>query len=385
MAKPQKFKDKWRVRWMDHTGKRNSRVFSSKSDAQFFLMERELETHQIRTGLKLPPAEIITFEQLADYWRKHRAAYKRSCKHDESILSTHLVPYFKNKAISAIKPIDAESLRQRLSGRSDKTIHNILTLLISMLNAAKDQGWINLVPKIKKPKITILEKDFRYFKSTEEIERFLRTAFIYDKNAYDLYAVAIHTGLRAGELGHLQFQDIDFDKNLIYVTGSWGGPTKSGQSRVVPLLPAIKNILVRRRNLAFSNHVFYNKRGNPLQPSDRIFQETFQTIATQAGFPKVKKYESYIPYINFHGLRHTFASHWVMKGHDLFKLQKVLGHQDVKMTQRYAHLSENAFNEMLKDGLNAIPDFNSQNIIQFDNSPVRISEQVNEYKYKTPI
>jgi site-specific recombinase XerD len=45
--------------------------------------------------------------------------------------------------------------------------------------------------------------------------------------------------------------------------------------------------------------------------------------------------------VRFHDLRHTFASHWVTKGGDLFKLQKILGHQ----TMRYAHLAPDAFKE----------------------------------------
>ena len=49
--------------------------------------------------------------------------------------------------------------------------------------------------------------------------------------------------------------------------------------------------------------------------------------------------------MRFHDLRHTFASQWVLKGGDLFKLQKILGHQSVQMTMRYAHLAPDAFRE----------------------------------------
>jgi len=47
--------------------------------------------------------------------------------------------------------------------------------------------------------------------------------------------------------------------------------------------------------------------------------------------------------IRFHDLRHTFASHWVLKGGDIFKLQKILGHADQQMVQRYAHLAPEAY------------------------------------------
>ena len=51
------------------------------------------------------------------------------------------------------------------------------------------------------------------------------------------------------------------------------------------------------------------------------------------------------PYITFHGLRHTFASHWVLHGGDIFRLQKILGHKSIDLTMRYAHLAPEAFAE----------------------------------------
>jgi hypothetical protein len=46
-----------------------------------------------------------------------------------------------------------------------------------------------------------------------------------------------------------------------------------------------------------------------------------------------------MPDLHFHDLRHTFASHWVMSGGDLYVLKDILGHKSIVMTQRYAHLS----------------------------------------------
>jgi integrase len=91
--------------------------------------------------------------------------------------------------------------------------------------------------------------------------------------------------------------------------------------------------------------VFTNRDGKMYQPSSRIFQETLHRVLAKAGFEKVSRGGKLRPYIRFHDLRHTFASHWVMKGGDLFKLQKVLGHKTVQMTMRYAHLQPAAFRE----------------------------------------
>ncbi len=89
--------------------------------------------------------------------------------------------------------------------------------------------------------------------------------------------------------------------------------------------------------------VFPNEAGNIHQQSARIFQETLHRILTNAKFPKVQHKGKERWYIRFHDLRHTFASHWMMNGGDLFRLQKILGHRSAQMTQRYAHLAPEAF------------------------------------------
>lgn len=168
------------------------------------------------------------------------------------------------------------------------------------------------------------------------------------------------------------------------MTGSWDGVTKSGETRVIPLLPAIKPILLKRMKHKISSYIFCNQVGNPLKPSDRIFQEKLKKTLDLAEFPKVliKGSEKY--YITFHGLRHTFASHWMMCGLDLFKLQKVLGHQSAEITSRYSHLHVSAFKDVQDKALNAVPMLTNANIIHFTSNNVRISAQVNEIPHQTP-
>jgi site-specific recombinase XerD len=76
-----------------------------------------------------------------------------------------------------------------------------------------------------------------------------------------------------------------------------------------------------------------------------IFQEVLHRVLVGAELPLVERGGKLKRYLHFHDLRHTFASHWVMKGGDLFKLQKILGHKTVQMTMRYAHLQPAAFRE----------------------------------------
>jgi site-specific recombinase XerD len=67
----------------------------------------------------------------------------------------------------------------------------------------------------------------------------------------------------------------------------------------------------------------------------RIFRDVLDRVLNRGGFDT--------HYLCFHSLRHTFASHWMMKSGDIFVLQKILGHKSNEMTQRYSHLSPLAF------------------------------------------
>jgi integrase len=120
---------------------------------------------------------------------------------------------------------------------------------------------------------------------------------------------------------------------LITVQRSFDKPPKSGHVRHVPILDVLYPTLRVWRLKNKNDLVFPNEAGNMHTPSPRIVQDTFPAVLRAAELPKMR----------FHDLRHTFASHWVMKGGDLFKLQKILGHADQQMVQRYAHLAPEAF------------------------------------------
>jgi len=106
-----------------------------------------------------------------------------------------------------------------------------------------------------------------------------------------------------------------------------------------PLLPVLKAWKLRHPGrLAFTN-----QDGTQYGESARIFQEVFHRVLEAAGLPKRRLRGKERAHIRFHDLRHSFASHWVVRGGDLFKLQKILGHQCVQMTMRYAHLAPDAF------------------------------------------
>lgn len=345
-ARPVRLKDKWRIRWLDHVGVRRSAVYDNYRQADQELRRKQAEVEDVRRGLRAAPCQVDhKFGDALDYWVENRVPQKRSGGDDISIIRRHLRPVFGSVPLRdlSVQHVDAfVASRARLD---PKTVHNHLTLLISVLNAAVDLGWLAKVPRIRKPKTRLFSTEYRYLRSDTERDAFLRAAREEGEDVFALYATAVFTGMRAGELAGLRWDDINFTTRLITVQRSFDGPTKAGDVRYVPLLDALLPVLRAWRLKTPGAVVFPNRDGRMLQPSARIFQEVLHRVLARTGLPEQVRRGRERPYIVFHDLRHTFASAWVMKGGDLFKLQKVLGHKSIQMTMRYAHLTPSAYRE----------------------------------------
>lgn len=117
MAKPVRHYDKWRIRWRDEYGERQSRVFDSKEDAALALKQAELHVQEIKFGITPKLAAKKTFTDLSEYWTANKLPFKRSAKDDISILKTHLMPAFSHLLLKDLTPqlIDALSLEKPIS------------------------------------------------------------------------------------------------------------------------------------------------------------------------------------------------------------------------------------------------------------------------------
>jgi integrase len=343
VARPVRFRDKWRIRWVDESGHRQSDVYPTHREAEHQLRVKQTQVEERRRGLR--PAEVPnkSFEELADYWVANRVPQKRSGHHDESIIRCHLRPTFGALKLRSLGVEEVDKLVVARQHLDPKTLANVLTLLGSMLAVAVDLHWLERAPKIRKPRVRLFSADFSYLRTDDEIQRVLRAARDQGEDVFALYATAIGTGMRAGELAALLWADVDFERRLICVQRSFDGPTKADDVRYVPILDALLAVLRQWRLACPGRLVFPNRDGAMLQRSARVFQEVLHRVLLAAGLPTIERKGKVRRYIVFHDLRHTFASQWVVHGGDLFKLQKILGHKTVQMTMRYAHLQPAAF------------------------------------------
>lgn len=343
MSKPVRHRGKWRIRWIDENGRRRSECHADYREAEYQLSRHRTQVEEVKRGLRTSVVADKTVGDAFDYWLKNRASAKRSGGDDESMIRRHLRPAFGGIRLRhlSVQKVDEFVVSKR--DLSKKTVSNILTLLISVLNLAVELGWLHAAPRIKKPRIPKRDREYRYLKSKAEIRRLLDATVPEGEPVLVLYTTALYTGMRAGELAGLHWSDVDFDARLITVQRSFTGPTKGGELRHVPILDPLLPVLKRWRLQQPGRLVFTNRGGRMHGKSGRVFQEVLHRVLNRAGFPEQEVRGQLRRYITFHGLRHTFASHWMMSGGDLFRLQRILGHQSIEMTERYSHLSPDVF------------------------------------------
>lgn len=101
---------------------------------------------------------------------------------------------------------------------------------------------------------------------------------------------------------------------------------KDRPARIIPLNAAAVEILTRRAKVqSLSGYVFFNTAGNKIDAGK--LKKTFKKACEDSGIASFR----------FHDLRHTFATRLDQRGVDLYKIAKLLGHEDISTTQRYAH------------------------------------------------
>jgi integrase len=229
-GKPTKHYGRWRIRWTDASRRRQSAVFDTYREA-----EQALRLQQVAAadGERRGPGKAHSFDELCQQWLSVRALHKRSRKNDESMIRAHLRPAFGGRRLEKITVERIDAFAATLA-RAPNTVHHILSLLSAMLRYAHELEWLTRPPKVRKPKLRLLGRNFRFLRTDDEIRRFLRAARDEGELVAALYTAAVYTGMRAGELAGLRWDDVDFDGRLICVQRSYDGPTKSGDLRWVP-------------------------------------------------------------------------------------------------------------------------------------------------------
>lgn len=231
-----------------------------------------------------------------------------------------ILKFFKGEFLLSITPSDIEDYigERRKECVSNATINRELACLKKMYNLAIKWGEakknpVNDVEFLEEP------PGRTRFLSEEEALRLINCSSDHLK---PIVITALNTGMRLGEILSLRWNQVYF-KNVIepYLEIA---KTKNNKKRFIPLNDDMVDLFKSLEDNG-SPYVFLGTHGDRLTTVRKPFVKSLK----QAGIKDFR----------FHDLRHTFASHYVMNGGDLLALKEILGHSDLKMVQRYAHLA----------------------------------------------
>ena len=227
-----------------------------------------------------------------------------------------------------------DTLRLKLTKADKKagTVKNVLELLRRIINFGVKKGlceWQSPaklhfeMPRLNNTKTEMLTE--------EERKRFIEAAKAApNKKASQLMLMAYYTGMRRSELFKLKWEHIDFENGFINIVGESQEGAKSSRDERIPLSPPVRELLIEV-DRGESIYVFPGKDGISRLTD---INKQVNAIKKAANLP-----EDFRP---LHGLRHTFASVAVSNGVPLSHVQKLLTHKDPTLTQRYAHLEDEA-------------------------------------------
>jgi site-specific recombinase XerD len=292
--------------------------------------------------------DALTFEAFAvNTYLPSIKARKKSVGTDVSLLKNHLLPAFGHQRMTDIKPLHVQSFVNALSakGMAPASRNRILMLLKFMFNSAIKWEVEGVVSNPCRGISDLLENNkMERFLNSDEAQR-LRSAIAESSNPMlgPIVQLLMLTGCRKGEALNAKKTDFDFDR------GSWLVPNpKGGKARHIPMneraVETVKAALLLaqslNRNFEQTEYVFANPRTG--LPFEQIYF-SWNTARKKAGLDDLR----------MHDLRHSFASAMVNSGMTLYDVKEILGHANIKTTQRYAHLS----NSRLRKAAESVSDF----------------------------
>uniref|UniRef100_I2PZB6 Site-specific recombinase XerD n=1 Tax=Desulfovibrio sp. U5L TaxID=596152 RepID=I2PZB6_9BACT len=266
---------------------------------------------------------------IAKLWEAYKAGKPglKGIVTDENRYKNFIRPPFGGKAPAEIIALDVDRLRIKLlKTHRPGTVKNVLELLRRIINygckknLCPGPGFVVELPRAQSLKTEDL--------APEELAELLK-AIDEDDHPFagPIMKLALFSGMRKSEMLKLQWSNIDFRNGVIHLPDA-----KSGQDEKIPLSDTARELLESLPRT--SDFVFPGRAGG-----QRVYiQRYVNAIRDKAGLPR--------SFRALHGLRHVYASLLASSGRvDMYTLQKLLTHKSPMMTQRYAHLRDDAMKQ----------------------------------------
>ena len=291
--------------------------------------------------------QTLLTEWLETYEKEHIKS--RTYSRYQGLITAHINPTLGEQHIETLSRRDiqeflsnqkAEGNIRTGGGKLSATSANLmLTVLNLAFEYACDMDMLEQNPCSRIRRSREEAKKVEAF--TKDEQRKIESAIIESEDPR-LFGIllCLYTGIRIGELLALEWPDVDIQQGFISVnktvyrdkdeSGEWqlivDKPKTASSNRVIPLPSYITQMMIVRKDAAKSNYVIENKKGERM--SIRSYQYMFERLTEKVGARK----------LNFHALRHTFATRAIECGMDIKTLSEIMGHKNASITlNRYAH------------------------------------------------
>ena len=290
-----------------------------------------------QTQLKKVPL-VSTF--ITESYLPFVKTYKRSWKNDVSLIKNHIIPNFGKQYMDEVSKKDViQFISKHSENHKPGSVNRVIIMLRYIFNLAIkwETAGITKNPTAGIPLLEENNKKERYLTGDEANKLIVALQKSENKMLKYIVPMLILTGARKNEVLTAKWEDFNLEQKI------WRIPTsKSGRARHVPISDGVLYLLSGVPRVEGCQYVFVNPL--TLQPFVNIYC-SWDTARTSVGLKDVR----------LHDIRHSFASFLVKSGRSLYEVQRILGHTQIKTTQRYAHLSQDSLLAAANEVAKAVP------------------------------
>ncbi|MCH6562071.1 MAG: tyrosine-type recombinase/integrase [Myxococcales bacterium] len=293
-----------------------------------------------------PPSDAVKLADLVERYLKRLETYfKQSTVRTHRTVSRNLLRFFRNRPVETWTSGDLETyIQQRLEKVAPTTVNGELKNLKATLRFAVEEKLIAEMP-FKIRMLPVVQRRTARIFTREEIQRLLDSA---DDRTRALLLIASATGMRIGEIRHLQWRDIDSEQRRILVRAKEDWTPKTNQERICFVSAEVIDELHRYRQTlkhnSDSDWVFQNK----LKPGERWRETGNAYYGIHRAFKRAGLYRKGKL---THEIRRAVASTMLLNGTPIHVVKEILGHSTIKTTELYAFTNEEAKKEAVKNAL----------------------------------
>jgi integrase len=275
----------------------------------------------------------ITFSEV---WTKYNSQAiadrgKTSLTREESLYLNWIKKDLGAIPMKDVSPFHLEKIKSRMAkaGRAPRSIEYTLAVIRQVFNYARRNDLFNGDNPVSKVRIPRTDNRRVRFLTHDEADFLLAKLIKQSKQVHDIALMSLHTGARAGEIFCLTWGCVDLKTGTMLLKD-----TKNTASRTAFMTAAVKNMIdeIKPVDPGRDDLVFPGRGGVKMVQISKTFKRTVDDLFNNGvDDPRQRVF--------FHTLRHTYASWMVMEGIDLYTVKELLGHKDLTMTARYAHLA----------------------------------------------